>query len=131
MIAQVIRPRPTPAPSTEVTRKSDSLCVDVGGRPGTEDPASSYLLAGKVAGSWWWASTSRAALLEVLGDGVEVRPLHTVVAVDVLDEALQHEQHLRPAGDVRVHGDGERGVVHLPVDPVELVLPHLPDVPGI
>ena len=55
------------------------------------------------------------------GDLVERRPAHAVVPVDVLDQPLEHQQHLRPARDVRVDREREDGVVGLAVDPVELV----------
>lgn len=44
------------------------------------------------------------------------------------DEPLEHEQHLWAAGHVGVDGEGDDAVVLLPVDPVELVAPHLLDL---
>lgn len=44
---------------------------------------------------------------------------------DVVDEALQHQQHLRAAAHIRVQRDRQDRVVQLPVYPVELVLPVL------
>ena len=49
---------------------------------------------------------NRIALAEVLGDLLEGQPADAVVAVDVLDQALEHQDHLRPAADVRMDGEG-------------------------
>ena len=38
------------------------------------------------------------ALAEIRGDLLEGHPLRAAVLVDVLDQALEHQQHLRPAG---------------------------------
>ena len=48
--------------------------------------------------------------------------------VDVLDDPLVHEQHLRVPAHVGVDRQREDGVVHLAVDPVELVHPDLLEV---
>src|SRR5215213_5972751 len=70
----------------------------------------------------------RVALDEVIGDLLHRRPADAVVAVDVVDQALQHKQALRPAAHVWVDGQAVRCVVHLAIDPVELVAPQLLDV---
>ena len=54
-----------------------------------------------------------------------------LVAVDVLDHPLEHQDHLRPAGDVRVDRHPEDRVVLLAVDVVELVAPDLLEVPRV
>src|SRR5918993_5306762 len=71
------------------------------------------------------------ALPEIGGDLRKRRPAHPLVPGDVVDEALQHEQHLGPPGDIGVDGDGEDRVVVLAVDPVELVAPDLLQVPRV
>src|SRR5919202_1356505 len=73
----------------------------------------------------------RLALCEVVGDLLEGRPLHAGVAVYVVDQALQHKKVLWPARDVRVYGEAVHRVVHLAVDPVELVAPQVFDVPRV
>src|SRR5215211_698741 len=70
----------------------------------------------------------RVALDEVVGDLLHRRPADAVVAVDVIDQPFEHQQTLRPAAHIRVDGQAVRRVVHLPVDPVELVAPQLLDV---
>ena len=57
-----------------------------------------------------------------------VGPADAVVLVDVLDDPLVHQQHLRAAAHVRVDRHREDGVVLLAVDPVELVAPDLLEV---
>src|SRR5215208_6428956 len=71
---------------------------------------------------------ARVTLPEIGGDLFEGRPPHPVVAIDVFDQALQHEQDLRSPGDVGVDGDGKDCVVILAVDPIELVAPDLLEV---
>src|SRR5918997_4648457 len=71
---------------------------------------------------------SRVAPDKVVGDLLHRRPADAVVAVYVVDDALEHEQALRPAAHVRVDGQTVRRVVHLTVDPVELVAPQLLDI---
>ena len=73
----------------------------------------------------------RMTAAEVLGNFLHGHPLDSRVGIDVADQSLQHEQHLRPAGHVRVDGYGENGVVHFPVHPVEFVAPHLFDIARI
>src|SRR5688572_28304183 len=68
---------------------------------------------------------ARVALDEVVGDLLEGGEPHARVALDVIVKALQHEQILRLTRYVRVDREGEDGVVVLPVNPVELVPPHL------
>src|SRR5271165_2985999 len=65
---------------------------------------------------------------KILGDLLECKPFDAIVAVDVLDQALEHEDYLRPTAHVRVYGHRENAVVHLTVDPVELFPPHVLDV---
>src|SRR5688500_780865 len=65
-----------------------------------------------------------AAAREVVGDLVEGGELHPRMPHDVVEQPLEHQQHLRPPGYVGMDGEGEHGVVHLPIDPVELVAPH-------
>src|SRR5215216_1319473 len=71
---------------------------------------------------------ARVTLPEIGGDLLEGRPPNPVVPIDVVDQALQHEQNLRPPGDVGVDRDREDHVVILAVDPVELVAPDLLEV---
>src|SRR4051794_13422997 len=74
---------------------------------------------------------SRVSLDEVVGYLLHRRPAYAVVAVDVVDQPLKHQQDLRPARDVRMDGKRVHRVVHLPVYPVELVSPHLLYVPRV
>ena len=53
------------------------------------------------------------------------------VAVDIFNQALVHEEHLRSAADIRVDGHREHGVVIFTIDPVELITPYLLDVAGV
>src|SRR5262245_1521830 len=78
-----------------------------------------------------WRSAAGTALLEVVGDGVEIRPGDAVVRVDVLDETFEHEKHLRAARHIRMNGEREHRVVVFAIHPVELVAPHLFDVPRV
>ena len=79
-----------------------------------------------------WPTICRGSTLrEVVGDLVEGRPAHAVVPVDVLDDPLVHQQHLRAAAHVGMDRHREDGVVVLAVDPVELVAPDLLDVARI
>jgi hypothetical protein len=73
----------------------------------------------------WDAASTRRAAQEVVGDLVARHEAHALMRLEMLDQALQHQQHLGAAGDIGVDGDGEDRVVVLAVDPVELVAPHL------
>src|SRR5262245_37570546 len=68
---------------------------------------------------------------EVLSDLLERYPLHAAMRGDVLDDPLEHEQDLRAPGHVGMDRDRERRVVHLAIDPVELVTPDLFEVPRV
>ena len=50
---------------------------------------------------------------------------------DVIEHSLEHQQHLRTAGHIRMDGHGEDGVIHFPVNPVELISPYVLEVPRI
>ena len=65
------------------------------------------------------------ALAEVLGHVGEGHHAHAGMRQHVIDQALQHHQHMRLAGAVGMDGDREDRVVEVAVDPVELVLPDL------
>lgn len=65
---------------------------------------------------------------KVVGDFVERHEAHAGMALDVFDQALEHQQHLRATGHVRVDGHGEHGMFVFAVDPVELVAPHFFEV---
>src|SRR5690625_1115122 len=94
----------------------------------TATPAATTSSTGGRGGRRRWASAPEGhPPAEVVGHVREGQPLHPAVPADVVEDALEHEQHLRPAGDVGVDGEGEDRVVHLPVHPVELVLPQLLD----
>src|SRR5207245_6470523 len=64
-------------------------------------------------------SLEGVATPEVRCDLLHRHPPHTVVPVDVFDHPLEHEKHLGSPPNVRLHGEGEHGVVHLPLHPVE------------
>src|SRR3981081_3762323 len=70
----------------------------------------------------------RMTSAEILGCLFHGDEADALVTAPVLDEALQHQQHLRAAGHVRVQGYREGRVVHLAADPVELGPPQLLDV---
>ena len=61
---------------------------------------------------------------DVLGIG---RQVHAFVLVNVSDQSLVHEEHLRSAADVGVNRHREHGVIVFPIDPVKLIAPHLLD----
>src|SRR5919107_1034829 len=65
------------------------------------------------------------ALPKVVGDLLQGHPANTFVGVYVANKAFEHQEVLWSAGHIRVDGRGIDGVVHLAVDPVELVAPEL------
>src|SRR3954451_8139422 len=96
-------------------------------------PPASRPLLGKGSGLSSLAAAGSTGVAGIAGGEVAGGVCHEgkfdiVVALHVIEETLEHEQVLWAAGDVGVEGDGEDGVVHLPIDPVELVLPQLLDV---
>src|SRR5699024_726523 len=96
------------------------------GLPVSPEPQSGLVSA--TVGTWLRQADSRLwveATSEVIGDAREGGPFHFRVRVDVLDQSLQHEQDLWASRDIRVNRHRKRGIVHLAVDPVELVAPHL------
>src|SRR5580700_1701305 len=76
-------------------------------------------------------AAERIALAEVFCDLLEGGPADAVMAADVFDQPLEHHDDLRPAANVRMDGEAERGIVHLAVDPVELLAPQVLDVARI
>src|SRR5215204_6689217 len=108
--------------SVQRAPQSTHIGESVGGLAGR--PLLDHALRPCRAGAW-------VTLPEIGGDLLEGRPTHPFVPIDVFDETLQHEQDLRPPGDVGVDGDGEDRVVVLAVDPIELVAPDLLEVTGV
>src|SRR4051812_38200128 len=53
------------------------------------------------------------------------------MTADVIEQPLQHQQYLRPAGYVGMDGKREYRVIHFPIDPVELIAPHFLEVSWI
>src|ERR1700690_3222989 len=76
-------------------------------------------------------AAERIALPEVLCDLLEGRPANALVAVDVFDQPLEHHDDLRATTHVRMDGEAERGIVHLPVGPGELPAPKVLGVAGV
>src|ERR1700722_3136606 len=76
-------------------------------------------------------AAERIALPEILCDLLEGRPANTPVAVDVFNQPLEHHNDLRATTHVRMDGEAERRIVHLAVDPVELLAPQVLDVARI
>jgi len=68
---------------------------------------------------------------EVLCHFLHRAPSDTRMATDILDESLQHQQHLWAPRNIRMDGQREDRVVAFAVDPVEPVTPQLLDIPRI
>jgi len=62
---------------------------------------------------------------EIIGNLIEGDPPDALVLFDVVDNSFEHQKDLRMSREIGVEIDGEYGMVQLPVDPVELVAPHL------
>src|SRR5690606_29506093 len=77
------------------------------------------------------AAFERVALAEIVCDLLERSPFDPLMPIDIFDEPLEHQEHLRAARHVGVDGEGEHAVIHLAVDPVELVAPEFLDVARI
>src|ERR1700733_1655656 len=73
----------------------------------------------------------RIALAKVHGNVLEGRPAYALMPVDIFDQTLQHQNDLRATTDIRMNREAERGVVHLAIDPVELIAPKRFDVARI
>src|ERR1700691_3035149 len=71
---------------------------------------------------------AREATAEIVRNLVEGGELYARMFGDIVVDALQHQQDLRPSGNVRMNGHGEHGVVVFAVDPIELIAPQLFDV---
>ena len=67
----------------------------------------------------------RKAATEIVGNLVERAEPDARVLREIIVDPLEHQQNLRPAGDVRMNGHGEDRVIVLAIDPVELVAPEL------
>ena len=63
--------------------------------------------------------------LEIITDVLHLHPLDARLAADVLDQSLQHENHVRMAADVRVDGHREAKVVVFPVEIIEMISPQV------
>lgn len=63
-----------------------------------------------------------------LGHGDELDPVERGPAVQ---QSLEHEKHLRPPGHIRMQGQRDDGVVLLAAHPIELIVPHLFDIPRV
>src|SRR5262249_48565474 len=74
------------------------------------------------------SSAARAAPRKIIGNLIECREAHARVPNDVMVDALQHHEHLRPAGHVRMDRHREDRIVVLAVDPIELVAPDLLEI---
>ena len=61
--------------------------------------------------------------LEIIADVFHLHPLDTRLATDVLDQSLQHENHVWVAADVRMDRHGEAEVVIFPIEKIEMVSP--------
>ena len=63
--------------------------------------------------------------LEIIADVLHLHPLDARLAADVLDQSLQHENHMRMAADVRMDGHWEAKVVVFPVEKIEMISPQV------
>lgn len=61
--------------------------------------------------------------LEVVADVLHLHPLDARLAADILNQPLQHENHMRVARDVRVDGHREAKIVVFPVKVIEMIPP--------
>ena len=66
--------------------------------------------------------------LEIIANILHLHPPDARLAADILDQSLQHENHVRMARDVRVDRHGKAKIVVLPVKEVEVVSPQVLDV---
>jgi len=66
--------------------------------------------------------------LEIIAHLLHGDPLDALVAVDVVDDALVHEQDVWATRNVRVDGHGEDKLVVVGIEVVEVVLPDVLDV---
>ena len=73
------------------------------------------------------ASKGRADT-DIIGNALERGPFDVGMSGDILDQAFQHQQDLRPARNIRVNGTGKDGIVHLASDPALPVTPHGRDI---
>src|SRR2546427_4257235 len=71
-----------------------------------------------VLGAW-------EAARKVVRNRLERHPAYPFVLIDVVDQALVHEQDLWTTADIRVNGHGKHGVVVFPIYPVKLIAPQL------
>src|SRR5262245_63110753 len=75
--------------------------------------------------------SARKAARKVVRNRLERHPAHAFVLIDVVDQALVHEQDLWTTADIGVNGHGEHGVVVFPIYPVKLITPQLLNRTGI
>src|SRR5256885_664699 len=76
--------------------------------PGASDAMAEVFMVSSLR---WDAASTRLAVQEVVGDLVARHEAHALMRLEMLDQALQHQQHLGAAGDIGVDGDGEDRVV--------------------
>src|SRR4030095_11803034 len=62
---------------------------------------------------------AREAARKVVRNRLERHPAHAFVLIDVVDQALVHEQNLWTTADVWMNGHGEHGGVVFPTHPVK------------
>ena len=66
--------------------------------------------------------------LEIITDVLHLNPLDAWLAADVLDQSLQHENHMWMAADIRMDGHRKAKVVVLSIEIVEMISPQVLNV---
>ena len=66
--------------------------------------------------------------LKVITDVLHLHPLDARLAADILDQSLQHENHMWMTTDVRVDGHREAEIVILPIKEVKMISPQVLNV---
>ena len=69
--------------------------------------------------------------LEIIANVLHLHPLDARLAADILDQPLQHENHMWMARDVRMNSHGEAKIVVFPVKEIEMISPQVLDVPWV
>src|SRR5581483_12259788 len=68
---------------------------------------------------------------KVCGDLGKREPMDACMAIEIVNQTLVHQQHLRTSAHVRVNSHGKHCVVVLSINPIKLISPHLLNVAGV
>src|SRR5499427_8268879 len=68
---------------------------------------------------------ARETVRKVVRNRLERHPAHAFVLIDVVDQALVHEQDLWTTADIWVNSHSEHGIVVFPIHPIKLIAPQL------